>query len=95
MVGARKLLDRVFDKNELNILDDILHEFLIIFSRFGKRITRHQRREENKYYKLQLSAKIISFICTNMIFVIPVCSVTHCNYLTLFQTLQCCSHGQR
>ena len=26
MVGARKLLDRVFDKNELNILDDILPE---------------------------------------------------------------------
>ena len=44
MMGVRKLLDRVFDKSELKILDDILPEF-----------TRHEKLDEDDARELGVS----------------------------------------
>ena len=44
MMGVRKLLDRVFDKNELKILDDILPEF-----------KRHEKLDDEEALELGVS----------------------------------------
>ena len=53
MMGVRKLLDFVFAKNELRILDDILPEF----KRHEKLNDEEEALDENEEYENQLAQR--------------------------------------
>ncbi len=53
MMGVRKLLDFVFEKHELKILDDILPEF----KRHEKLNDEEEALDENEQYESQLAQR--------------------------------------